>query len=62
MKDSVYVETVPHSGAIVVSAMVTDGVGGPWRKSKTYYLYDDNTSEAVNDFREEMAEQKITIL
>ena len=48
---TVSVETVPHSGALIVSALVSDGRAcGLYLESVTYYGYDE--SEAVRAFVE----------
>lgn len=41
-------ERVPHSGAVVVAALVDDGAG-PWFMSRTYYGY--SVAEARRSYR-----------
>jgi hypothetical protein len=44
-KELVTVEVIPHSGAVIVTALVADGVAcGLYYKSRTYYGYTVNES------------------
>jgi hypothetical protein len=51
-------ERVPHSGAVVVTALVSDGAG-PWYLSRTYYGY--TVAEARRAYRAYCKECSLTM-
>ena len=55
------VRTIPHSGALELSAMVRDTTGwGVWLEHTTYYGY--NKAEAKRRFREHLREKHYVLV
>lgn len=51
------IEKVRHSGAVMVTALVSDSWSSPWYETRTYYDY--TKAESVALFREWMDENKM---